>query len=314
MKYVVLTILSVFLVSLLSGTSKEKKIKEKSDLGEVLFFDPILSSDSSISCASCHKPEFAFADNVAFSTGVGGKKTARNTPSAMNMSARDKFFWDGRAATLAEQALGPIQNPDEMNLPIESAIKRLKRSPFYSKMFSKFYADGITPQNLGDAIASYEELLETDNSLFDKFRNDEKVPFSESARRGNVIFNEKGKCFDCHFSPDFTADEFKNIGLYNGLNLNDPGRFGISKDSADMGKFKVPGLRNVAVTAPYMHNGMFKTLREVIDYYDNPDKFVNNSINRDTLLNKPLNLSEQEKVDLENFLNALTDSRFLKEK
>lgn len=121
---------------------------------------------------------------------------------------------------------------------------------------------------------------------------------------------KKGKCFDCHFSPDFTGDEFRNIGLFNGKNLNDAGRFAISKDSLDLGKFKVPGLRNIAVTAPYMHNGMFKTLEEVIDYYDQPNRLMPDAIGRDTLLAQPLNLSLEEKADLKAFLEALTDDRF----
>ncbi len=135
---------------------------------------------------------------------------------------------------------------------------------------------------------------------------------SESARRGRKIFLEKGRCFDCHFSPDFTGDEFRNIGLYDGGRLNDTGRFGVTKDNSDLGKFKVPGLRNVAVTAPYMHDGSIATLREVIDYYDNPDQFGIHSIGRDSLLARPLGLTEQEKQDLEAFLHALTDDRFVR--
>jgi len=143
-------------------------------------------------------------------------------------------------------------------------------------------------------------------------QNDDTTGFGKSEQRGQVIFNEKGKCFDCHFGPDFTADQFRNIGLFNGKDLNDSGRFVVTRKLADLGKFKTPGLRNISVTAPYMHNGMHKTLREVIDYYNEPDKFVKNSINRDTLLIKPLNLTEVEKKDLENFLMSLTDRRFVK--
>ena len=130
---------------------------------------------------------------------------------------------------------------------------------------------------------------------------------SESAVRGRVVFMNKGKCFDCHFTPDFTGDEFRNIGLFNGSTLNDTGRYGVTKIESDKGKFKVPGLRNVALTAPYMHNGQFKTLKEVIDYYDRPDDFKLHSIGRDSLLNKPLDLTPTEKEDLEAFLHALTE-------
>jgi cytochrome c peroxidase len=278
-------------------------------LGKVLFHDTILSSDYSISCASCHIPEFGFADTVAFSRGVGGRKTTRNSPTVMNVLARPLFFWDGRVETLEEQALHPISNPDEMNLPIEEAIKRLNESPYYKKHFKAIFGELPNKSNLGKAIAAFENTLETSSTHFDRYIEDIDS-FTESEKRGHEIFNEKGKCFDCHFGPDFTGDEFRNIGLFNGEELNDSGRYKITLNKKDIGTFKVPGLRNIAVTAPYMHNGMFKTLREVIDYYDTPDAFISNSINRDTLLQKPLGLTEQEKQDLEAFLHTLTDDRF----
>lgn len=286
--------------------------KSKIQLGEMLFFDNILSKDYSLSCASCHKPEFAFADTMPFSFGINKQLTGRNTPSAMNLKDHTPLFYDGRAQNLAEQALGPITNPAEMGNTIEEVLKRLNNNTQYAKYFKKLYNSEATAQNLGDAIALYEETLETSNTPFDRELNGKPNGMSDAAKRGRKIFIGKGKCFDCHFGPDFTQDDFKNIGLYNGKELNDKGRFDFTKDINDAGKFKVPGLRNVALTAPYMHNGMFKTLKEVINYYDNPDKFVKNSIGRDELLSKPLNLTEQEKDDLEAFLNALTDDRFKK--
>jgi cytochrome c peroxidase len=165
-------------------------------------------------------------------------------------------------------------------------------------------------ENLAIALAAYIRTLETSDTPFDRWMQDKPKPMSEAAVRGREVFMVKGKCFDCHFSPDFTGDEFRNIGLYNGRDLKDPGRFTVSRDSADLGKFKVSGLRNVSVTGPYMHNGMFATLEEVIDYYDNPDRFVQNALGRDTLLARPLNLTQQEKTDLKAFLDALTDGRF----
>lgn len=280
-------------------------------LGELLFFDTILSSDYSISCASCHIPKFGFADTSAFSIGVGGKKTTRNSPTVMNVLARPSFFWDGRVETLEEQALHPISNPDEMNLPIEEAVKRLNQSPSYTHYFKLIFDEQPNKTNLGKAIAAFENTLETSSTHFDRYI-EEIDSFTASEERGRLIFNAKGKCFDCHFGPDFTGDEFKNIGLFNGENLNDSGRYKISKTKVDIGSFKVPGLRNIAVTAPYMHNGMFRTLREVIDYYNTPDEFISNSINRDILLEKPLDLTEQDKTDLEAFLLTLTDDRFKK--
>jgi len=296
----------------------EKKtiITTEEELGEKLFFDPILSRDESISCGSCHKPEFAFADNLALSNGVFNRHGIRNTPSAMNQVDRNFYFWDGRAETLEEQALGPMENHVEMDFPLTLSIRRLIKNKEYMAAFQYVYGQVPSKVLLGQAIAAYERTLETSNTIFDKYvSGDDTTLMSESAKRGLTIFNTRGKCFDCHFGADFSGnDRFKNIGLYNGKDLNDEGRYAISGNIKDLGTFKVPGLRNIAQTAPYMHNGSLKTLRTVIDYYDTPDKFVANSINRDTLLKKPLNLTETDKKDLENFLLSLSDERFLKKK
>lgn len=289
-------------------------IATREDLGKLLFFDPILSRDSTISCASCHKPEFAFADTARFSSGIHGLAGERNTPSVMNLTDRNFYFWDGRAESLEEQAIGPMENHNEMDLPLTLIIRRLKKSILYRTAFKNVYGKAPTAELLADAIAAFEKTLETSNSPFDNYMKEEDTTlFSESARRGLSVFNGKGKCFDCHFGVDFTGnDRFKNIGLYNAHDLNDKGRFAISGKTLDIGAFKIPGLRNIAQTAPYMHNGMFKTLKAVIDYYNDPDKFVPNSVNRDTLLSKPLQLSDSEKKDLENFLLSLSDERFRK--
>lgn len=294
--------------------SKTRIIANETTLGESLFFDPILSRDSSVSCASCHKPEFAFADTVALSEGIHGSHGERNTPSAMNQKDRNFYFWDGRAESLEEQALGPMENTKEMDLPLSLIVRRLKRSEMYRKAFRNVYGSAPSAQLLARAIGAYEETLETSDSPFDNYmKGTDSSQFTASAKRGLEIFNNKGKCFDCHFGVDFTgSDRFRNIGLYNGKNLNDKGRYAITAKPADLGAFKIPGLRNIAQTAPYMHNGMFRTLRQVIDYYDDPDAFVPDAINRDTLLQHPLHLSKQEKDDLENFLRSLSDSRFSK--
>lgn len=281
------------------------------ELGERLFFDPILSSDSTIACASCHQPAFAFADTLAFSRGIGGQRTTRNTPSAMNLGARPYFFYDGRAATLADQALHPIRNPVEMGLPVSEAVARLARHPQYKRWFLQIYTRPVDSLALGDALAAFELTLETPDAPHDRWiGGGDSMAVTASQRRGREIFLVKGRCFECHFSPDFTGDEFRNIGLYSGKATDDAGRFLITRDSADLGKFKVPGLRNVALTAPYMHDGRFRTLREVIDYYDQPINFVPDPLNADSLLRTPLGLTETEKTDLENYLRALTDYRF----
>jgi cytochrome c peroxidase len=316
LNFVLFIAISVFYSCGTNSDSKEKLLKEPStieQLGELLFNDSILSRGNQVSCASCHKPEFAYADNTPVSFGVDSLKGGRNTPSAMNQSGRVFQFWDGRMETLEEQAAGPIENPVEMDLPLSAAVDKLNKHEQYRKFFIKIFGHPADKKSVTDAIAAFERTLETSNSAFDNYMNgNDTTLLSASAKRGREIFNTKGKCFDCHFGPDFTTDLFRNIGIFNGKDLNDSGRFVVTRDPKDIGRFKTPGLRNVAMTAPYMHNGMHKTLREVIDYYNEPDKFIGNSVNRDTLLSKPLGLTEQEKKDLEAFMLSLTDARFLK--
>ncbi|MEN8957691.1 MAG: cytochrome c peroxidase, partial [Flavobacteriales bacterium] len=274
-----------------------------------LFFDPILSLDKTISCGSCHRPENAFADVTSLSLGVNDSVGTRNTPSVMNMASRSHYFYDGRAATLEEQAIGPIENPVEMNLKIEEATLRLNESTVYFSLFKKIYFEEPTNENLANALAEFQRTLESDGSApHDKWMNDEDpMAMTLSQKRGRELFLEKAKCFDCHFGPDFTGDEFRNIGLYDEQEYGDKGRFDETKDSNDLGKFKVPGLRNVALTAPYMHDGSMETLEEVIEYYSDPYMFVENPINMDSIMIKPLKLTVQEKADLVNFLHSLTD-------
>lgn len=309
--YLVAIVCIVAILVSFSNPNEETEKITKEELGKMLFFDTILSEDRTISCASCHKPEFAFADTSAFSVGVHGRLGTRNTPSAMNVASRDALFWDGRAATLAEQALGPIENPVEMNLSIKDALSRLNNSK-YKQLFKEVYGTAPNKDNLGDAIAAYEETLETADTPNDRWLNDEPNGMTAQQIRGREVFMVKGKCFECHFSPDLTGDEFRNIGLFNGKEFNDSGRYNVTHNPEDIGNFKVPGLRNVAVTAPYMHDGSMKTLREVIDYYDKPHTLVPDALTRDSLLREPLNLTEQEKQDLEAFLHALTDDMFVK--
>jgi cytochrome c peroxidase len=281
------------------------------ELGERLFSDPILSLDSTISCASCHIPQFAFADTAQFSRGVGGRLGRRNSPGITNMSARAHFFYDGRAATLEQQVLMPIQDTLEMRLSLEQVTARLRRHTTYGAAFLQLFGRQADTVALAASLAAFVRTLETADTPFDRWMRDKPDPMGAAAVRGREVFMKKGKCFDCHFSPDFTGDEFRNVGLYTGRrNLKDRGRFDITGDSTDLGKFKVPGLRNVALTAPYMHNGMFSTLEEVIDFYDSPNQFVPGALNRDSLLAQPLQLTIEEKSDLKTFLEALTDERF----
>ena len=278
-------------------------------LGEKLFFDSILSEDYSLSCASCHRPEFAFADTSALSKGVHGRLGTRNTPSAMNVGDRDFLFWDSRATSLEEQALGPIVNPVEMNLALDVAVARLRAHEDYRRAFLQVYQAEPSEALLAKALADYQRSLET-SSAYDAFMAGDTGAISAAAKRGLTLFNEKAKCFDCHFGPDMTGDELRSIGLFDGIKHLDPGRFAITGDSADLAKFKTPGLRNVAITAPYFHDGSFASLAEVLAYYNNPQAMLPLGLNRDSLLAQPLDLTEAELEDIEAFLYTLTAPRY----
>lgn len=290
----------------------EDQPKNMIQLGAQLFFDPMLSKDYSLSCASCHKKEFAFADTTAFSVGIHGQQVHRNSPSVMNMMFRPYFFYDGRAATIQDQVMIPIESEQEMGLPMDSLIYRLKHSK-YNDWFIELTQKEPDTNSITEALSAFIFSLESDGSAaFDRWMQGDTSAMTEQQILGREIFNNKGKCFDCHFSPDFTGDEFRNIGLFNGeAPFEDSGRFKVTFDSSDIGKFKVPGLRNIAVTAPYMHNGFLNTLEEVVDYYNDPSEFLKNASNRDSLLSKPLGLTIPEKKALVAFLKALTDEQYV---
>jgi cytochrome c peroxidase len=309
--FIIVAISLFMLIIVVTAFRPKADVADEVLIGRLLFNDRILSNKQTISCASCHLSAFAFSDTVAFSLGDDGKPGKRNAPGITNLVDRSFFFYDGRAGSLEEQAIFPITDPLEMNLPINKAIERLNANEKYVDLFAKVYKEKPNAENLGKALAAFEKTLETSNSAWDNYAKGDKKSVNNAVLRGRKLFNTKGKCFDCHSGIDFTNDEFRNIGLYNGNELNDKGRADFTKKNEDIGKFKVPGLRNVAVTGPYMHNGMFKSLKEVLAYYNNPTAIVSGSINTDSLLTEPLNLSSSELEDLEAFLNALTDKQFL---
>jgi cytochrome c peroxidase len=311
MKFAFVTILLIIAITIW-GFSSTEQLYSKASLGKLLFNEKILSKDSSVSCSSCHNPNLGFADTLPFSVGVRGQLTKRNTPSVLNMKNRPYYFWDGISSSLEEQSLMPIQNPDEMGLSIKEAVYRLNQSSFYKKQFQLVFNSDPNQMNLAAAIAAFESTLETSDSKFDDWANN-KTRLTASEERGRQVFlSNKAKCFECHFQIDFTNDDFKNIGLFNGNNFNDSGRFLITRDKDDLGKFKTPGLRNIAITSPYMHNGIFKTLEEVVDYYNDVKKIVPDTKNLDPTLSKPLGLTNQQKKDLVAFLKTLTDKRYAK--
>lgn len=286
------------------------KIATKEELGKKLFFEKKLSQDNKISCGSCHIPSFAFADTVPLSRGVGGRFGKRNTPSAMNMAFRELFFFDGRAKTLEEQAVFPIEDHNEMAILMDDAVVKIASDKTYQNLFKKLYSSEVKREHILNAISEFERSLES-SSPFDEYMQGNSNAISASARRGHLLFTKKeNRCFECHFTPDFTGDEFRNIGLFDNQKYKDSGRYLITKNINDLGKFKVPGLRNVAITMPYMHDGSMKTLREVIEHYSDIYNKVPHPINADSLVLTPIKLTVQDITDIENFLISLTDKRF----
>jgi len=281
--------------------------EEKIKLGKKLYFEKKLSVDETISCASCHIPEKGFADPNQFSNGIGGKKGGRQSPTVINRVFSTRQFWDGRAVSLEEQALGPVQNPVEMGMPnMDVVIQRLKADPAYVEEFkAAFPPDGaITDIHFAQAIASFERTVVSGNSPFDRFKAGDKTAMSESAQRGYELFKneKKGNCETCHVGHNFTDENYNNIGVGMGAKDPDLGYYKITKLEGHKGAFKTPTLREIASTAPYMHDGSEKTLEEVVELYDkggHKNKWLSTKI-------KPLHLTKQEKQDLVEFLKALS--------
>ena len=241
---------------------------EKISLGKQLYFDGRLSADNKVSCSSCHDPAKGFSNGERFATGVEGKKGGRSAPAIINTAYGSLQFWDGRAKSLEDQALGPIQNPIEMNMTLDAVIKKLNGIEGYKAQFQKvFGTDGVTAENIAKAIAAYERTLISGNAPFDRFKAGDTGALSESAQRGQKLFFGKAHCSACHAGPNFTDNSFHNVGIGMDKKEFDRGRVDISKLSGDTGAFKTPTLREIARSAPYFHDGRAKTLDDVVDHY-----------------------------------------------
>ncbi|MCO6495960.1 MAG: cytochrome-c peroxidase [Bacteroidetes bacterium] len=280
-------------------------------LGRKLFYDPILSKDNTVSCASCHKQENGFTDPARFSAGVDGKIGTIQSMTIINPGWNIAYFWNGRAKSLEEQVLGPITNPVEMNSTWEDVIAKLKAIPEYRNDFKKaFGTDKIDSTLVTKAIAQFERTLISGNSKFEQW-NLGKVQFTDTEYEGyNIFFSEIGDCFHCHGNLLFQNLEFAN----NGLDLNpDNGLYDVTKNLKDKGKFKIPTLRNIELSAPYMHDGRFNTLEEVVDFYSSGVQ--HNSPNISPLMefseSGGVHLSSEQKVALIAFLKTLTDQEFV---
>jgi cytochrome c peroxidase len=275
---------------------------EKASLGKTLYFDPRISVTSSQSCSSCHSPGFGWGDGLAVGVGHGMAKLDRRSPSIVNAAWGAIFMWDGRAANLEEQALGPIQSSGEMNMPIEQLMARLGSITAYRPLFeAAFPGEGMNPRTLAKAIATYERTVVSERAPFDAWIEGDKQAITEEAKRGFVIFNTKGQCSSCHEGWNFTNDGFQDIGLPG----TDDGRGNFLPDILKMKHaFKTPGLREVAQRGPYMHDGSIATLEAVVEHYDGGG--VDRPSRSDMI--KPLGLTAQEKSDLVTFLRSLTSN------
>lgn len=284
-------------------------------LGRKLYYDKSLSVDNSIACASCHDPEAGFADPNQFSEGVGGKFGGRQAPPVMNAAYFTTQFWDGRAASLEEQAGGPVENPIEMAFTHEGVVERLSEDPLYTALFKEAWGEGpIAFEMVAKSIASFERTVLVGNSAFDRYMfGGDKEAMSEDAIRGLDVFTdpEKGNCEVCHEINEeegyalFTDNKFHNLGVGAELDgsMADIGRFEVSQVDTDKGAFKTPHLRNIADSAPYMHDGHLRTLKEVVDFYVGAG---NSNDFRDDEIHELDHLSAQERADLIAFMEALS--------
>lgn len=284
-------------------------------LGRRLYYDKGLSVDSTVSCASCHRPDAGFADPDQFSEGVNGQKGGRQAPPVMNAAYFTTQFWDGRAASLEDQAGGPVENPIEMAFTHDGVVERLSGDPSYVAQFKEAWGDGpIVFEMVSKSIASFERTVLVGNSPFDRYLfGGEKDAMSEEAVRGLELFRDpkKGNCEVCHTINEeegyalFTDNKFHNLGVGAEIDgsLSDPGRVEISGDEKDTGAFKTPHLRNIADSGPYMHDGHLKTLKEVLDFYIGAG---NSNDFRDEEIHELDFLTAQERTDLIAFMEALT--------
>jgi cytochrome c peroxidase len=276
------------------------------ELGKKLFFDPHLSIDSSVSCASCHLPQNSFANLKATTPGAFNRPGTRNSPSLANIGYHPYYTREGGVPSLEMQILVPIQEHNEFAFNIIDLQERLQKSEQYNKMSQKAYQRNIDYFSIVRAIATFERSLTSGNSAFDEYNNGNKKALSISEQNGlSLFYSAKTNCSSCHTGINFTNYNFENNGLYDVY--PDNGRERFTKKSTDAGKFKIASLRNVGITAPYMHDGSLESLDAVIEHYNSGGK---DHSNKSSLI-KPLNLSVDEKANLKAFLLSLTDYHFI---
>lgn len=276
----------------------------KVELGKQLFFDPRLSGNDHWACATCHNPSFGYSDGLPRSLGFGDEKElGRHSPTIINVAYNSSQFWDGRAATMEEQATRPIVAPREMNADPKAMIQKITAISGYNEQFQQVFGEQPSLKTIGMAIAAFERTVISGETAFDRYEKGDKKALTDQEKRGLILFVSKAACTQCHAGPNFTDNSFKNLGLPQAGPLKeDLGRYEVTKDPKDKGAFKVPSLRNIAMTAPYMHTGAFATLDEVVEFYNQGGGPGSNKTPK--LLK--LNLTDSEKKDLVAFLKSLT--------
>ena len=281
---------------------KNTSTPERVELGKRLFFDPRLSGSNFISCATCHNPALGWSDGQKTAVGHGMQVLGRATPTILNTAYQRFQFWDGRAGSLEEQALGPIVAAGEMNQPMDELVSELEAIPGYVEMFEAAYpGKGISPDTIAKSIAAFERTVVATESDFDRWLTGVEDAMSKEELWGFVVFKGKGNCIACHSGHNFADDKFHNIGLKG---VENPGRYTIEADESLKGAFKTPTLRDIALTAPYMHNGAYDTLEEVVEHYDAGG--FENAGKMSPDMKPKLNLSERDKKALVAFMKSLT--------
>ena len=271
-------------------------------LGQQLYFEPRLSADSTISCATCHAPQTGWANHHATDTGIKGQVGGRNSGTILDAAYMRYQFWDGRAGSLEEQALGPIHNPIEMGETLEHVVQKLNAIPGYQAEFQNVFGTDVTSDGIAKAIASFERTVISGPSPYDRYVMGDRKAMGKAAVRGMNLFNGKAHCTVCHGGPMFSDQGFHNLGVGMDRPNPDVGRSKVTNDPKDRGRFKTPTLRNIALTAPYLHDGSEQTLEAVVSFYDKggvPNRNLDPAV-------LPLNLTKRERSDLVEFLKALT--------
>jgi cytochrome c peroxidase len=276
--------------------------KDLKKLGEKLFFDNSLSIDNTISCATCHIPALAFTDGKKRSIGIHNRSAKRNSPTLTTVAHQDKFMWDGGIKTLELQVLVPLQDTNEMGSAISDLIPELQANKWYDSLSKRLYGHQFNAYTLTQALSFFQKSLYYENSSFDEWQNN-GVEVSESIKNGYSLFTDKLNCAACHSGKAFTNSNLENNGLYQ--EYSDLGHYLISADSSDIGKFKVPTLRNIEITGPYMHDGSMESLEEILAHYESGGA---NHPNKSDLI-VPFELTDEERNDLISFLKSLTDKR-----